>query len=214
MHHMASELIIELFGTDICFGNALKMLSFAPYDGCAFPMRIKEAAPMLREINIQPCTVDDSVILPGRLLRDTVSRGFQLASRSKYDGYEEHRMLTGSLQSSTSNLVHLDCMSKLDSESAAGLNLSESLIIELVRRNAQSLQPLFIRRIDPDDICALINGPDDSYTTYPNLHTLKLSQPGHEHTPHLAVSNGIALFPHLRYLEVGSYYPFVDDPLF
>ncbi|KAJ2069206.1 hypothetical protein GGI08_000471, partial [Coemansia sp. S2] len=37
-HHLARELVIELLAKDIYSGKALRCLSQAPYDGCAFPL--------------------------------------------------------------------------------------------------------------------------------------------------------------------------------
>ncbi|KAJ2871686.1 hypothetical protein GGH93_004621 [Coemansia aciculifera] len=52
-HHLAKELEIELEKKDIYSGNALKTLSLAPYDGCAFPLA--------RKVTIMLISVEDFI---------------------------------------------------------------------------------------------------------------------------------------------------------
>ncbi|KAJ2740319.1 hypothetical protein GGI20_005872, partial [Coemansia sp. BCRC 34301] len=149
--------------------------SVAEANVCAFVQRIKEAAPMLREIDIQPRAMDVFIPSPSRPFRDLVSRLTQLASRITYGDYEERWMPTEPLQSRTGNLVHLTFVSKSDNTWFRDLALPDGPIIQLVQRNAPSLQYLFIWNMEGTDIGSLIKGSDDSFTVYPNLHTLTLA---------------------------------------
>ncbi|KAJ2580051.1 hypothetical protein GGH95_002793, partial [Coemansia sp. RSA 1836] len=89
-----------------------------------------------------------------------------------------------------------------------------SPILQMVRQSAQTLQYLFIKAQDIEDVLGLAQDDDGHYIEYPCLATLKLGQHALSSTVLRPVTGGVILFPSLRQLSIGDLYPFGDDTLF
>ncbi|KAJ2746715.1 hypothetical protein GGI20_001136 [Coemansia sp. BCRC 34301] len=234
-HHLAKELVINVDELAVYSGEALEALSCAAFNGCAFPRartlyvsfvsdrfdkldaahlpiyanikaftkRIQDMAPMIEKILVFSSVFEQSPrISPHFGL--LASRLFQIASQIEY------------IQS-----VFADISVCLQLEPLRSLTYIDYLVegyscqsIQLARLNASTLQLLHIYSQFVADFAGLIRNPDDSYVTYPSLHTLSLRDHTDEVIAEELVFDGAIPFPSLRRLYLDSCYPFGDDVVF
>ncbi|KAJ2057351.1 hypothetical protein GGI17_005692 [Coemansia sp. S146] len=123
-HHLAKELEIELEEKDIYSGNALKTLSLAPYDGCAFPLA--------RKVTIMLISVEDFIRHndgPTNEPRTEANIGAFLADRIGYAHVDDITVPVELRLSKINDLVHIKCTV----ESVVG-NIFQ--FIQLARQNS------------------------------------------------------------------------------
>ncbi|KAJ2336879.1 hypothetical protein GGI00_000583 [Coemansia sp. RSA 2681] len=233
--HLAKELIIELDERGIYSGNTLPILSCMPNVDCAFPLvriitflvimdeepaivlskaednicafarRIKQLAPIARDIRVWPQDFDRVPSIVSFYFGSLVTYLFQLGDRVAYLHYGESDLAMALLPDKISNLVRI----KYSCQSNA------MHIAQLVRQNAPTLQYVDIDSEQDIDISGLIQAADSSsYVVYPHLAALKLWGPSYYHEQQRPVFISAIPFPCLQSLSVGRDYPFGDDTFF
>ncbi|KAJ2644380.1 hypothetical protein GGF44_000659 [Coemansia sp. RSA 1694] len=233
--HLAKELIIELDERGIYSGNILPILSHMPNvdrtfpqvriitlltimddepvsalsdaedNICTFMQRIKQLAPIARDIRVWPQDFDRDPATASAHFGSLVTYLFQLGDRVEYLHYCETYLAMALLPDRISNLVRI----KYSCRSNA------MHIAQLVRQNAPTLQYVDIDSEQDIDISGLIQAADSSsYVVYPRLAVLKLWGPSFNREQQRPVFTGTIPFPCLRSLSVGRDYPFGDDTLF
>ncbi|KAJ2055726.1 hypothetical protein GGI17_006542, partial [Coemansia sp. S146] len=233
IHHLAKTLDINIDEVSIYSGDALKMLSRAPYDGCAFPLvgkidllivtdrtlregkkakknvvafvqRVKGMAPNVNNIWVLPKDYDTPRYNSSSIYGSLVSQLFQLASRIQY--CEDMCLLIKvNLElDRIDNLVHIKYTAGSDDKSA----------IKLARQNLTTLESLIIHAAGSVNVPGIIWEGDDDFVTYPHFHTLKLSgNPGYCETLD-SVPTDVVPFPKLRCLKIDYENAFGDDVVF
>ncbi|KAJ2331312.1 hypothetical protein GGI00_003308, partial [Coemansia sp. RSA 2681] len=183
-------------------------LAYAEANICAFVQRIKQLAPMVYEIVVEPQF--EPFVYEGNtahFFSSLTSQLWQLASRAIYEAFGPYNPMTPRLETFP-NLTritydHLCCERDVGGQ-----------FVRMVRQSAQTLQYLLIRARDIDDALGLVQDDDGHYIEYPCLVTLKLHQRELPSTVSRPVTGGVILFPSLRQLSIGDFYPFGDDTLF
>ncbi|KAJ2444966.1 hypothetical protein GGF42_006146 [Coemansia sp. RSA 2424] len=233
--HLAKELIIELDERGIYSGDTLPILSCMPNvdrafplvriitflvimddepasalsdaedNICAFARRIKQLAPIARDIRVWPQDFDRVPSIVSFYFGSLVTYLFQLGDRVEYLHYGESDLAMALLPDKISNLVRI----KYNCRSNA------MHIAQLVRQNAPTLQYVDIDSEQDIDISGLIQAADSSsYVVYPRLAALKLWGPSYYHEQQRPVFISAIPFPCLQSLSVGRDYPFGDDTFF
>ncbi|KAJ2751356.1 hypothetical protein GGI19_004531, partial [Coemansia pectinata] len=232
-HHLARTLEIEIDEVSIYPGDALKMLSCAPYNGCAFPLvskidfliatdrtlregkkakknivavlqRVKEMAPNVNDIWVLPKDYDTPRYNSSSIYGSLVSQLFQLASHIQYCK-DRYLLLKVNLEfDRIDNLVHIKYTAGSDEKS----------VIKLARQNSTTLESFAIDAAGSVNITGVIWEGNDDFVTYPHLHTLKLSgNPGYCETLD-SVPADVVPFPNLRCLKIDCENTFGDDVIF
>ncbi|KAJ2067559.1 hypothetical protein GGI08_001317 [Coemansia sp. S2] len=180
----------------------------------AFVERIRQIAPLVSEIRVQPVmqgSGEQLEDLPRRdsyYFRQLVSRLFQLVGRIEYGDAVLSPISLESCLSKLCNIVHI----KYKSEESFK-NTNE--FVQLARRNAPTLQSLDIQTEDEDiDAASLFWCTDGRFVVYPCLLKLELHGPPTVRISQRQVFPGIVPFPSLRRLHVRRVYQFDDDTLF
>ncbi|KAJ2075633.1 hypothetical protein GGH13_000469 [Coemansia sp. S155-1] len=234
-HHLAKTLDIEVDEKSIYSGEALNMLSRAPYDGCAFPLvrrivfiivmdnglkednrvkrntvafiqRIRQMAPNVDDICIRPANYDYSRYDSIPIYNILATQLFQLARRIQHDGIDEA-------------LIRVEPTLELDGiynlvhiKYATGK--SNHSFIRLARLNSTTLESLIIESECGINVPGIIRKEDGDFVTYPHLHTLELTgDPEYDAMLH-PVFPGVVAFPSLRRLKIDYEYSFGDDVVF
>ncbi|KAJ2562686.1 hypothetical protein GGH95_004650, partial [Coemansia sp. RSA 1836] len=207
-HHLATTLEIVVEEEAVCSGAALRLLSCAPYDGCSFPLVRKFM------LTLSPDKLDrvdenaktDSLAAEANI-DALVQRIKQMALRVSEIGVNQYgfdRPVAANRHfDKLCDLTHIkdDCQT------------SNSLIVQLARRNSQTLRSLSIRA-EKIDVVSLIQATDGSLTTYPQLLTLKLQEDWEPDPQPGPVFSGAVPFPSLKCLRICLPYPFGDATMF
>ncbi|KAJ2860194.1 hypothetical protein GGH94_005662 [Coemansia aciculifera] len=226
-HHLAKTLDIEIDEESIYSGEALKMLSRSPYDGCAFPLvrrvvfllvtddglkegkrtktnivafvrRIKQMAPNVNDIWVQPM---DCIVT--------------FASSPSYEYGEASTLMTSVnlLPYDFRNIVYIECITG-DYNQSITVYARQSFI-ELAHQSSATLESLIIKSEPAINIPSIIRKEDGDFVTYPHLHTLKLNGYSVFDTElTYPVFTGVVPFPSLRHLQILYEYSFGDDVVF
>ncbi|KAJ2039184.1 hypothetical protein IW146_009835 [Coemansia sp. RSA 922] len=237
-HHLAKEMEIVLAEKSIYSGTVVKMLSYMPYKDCTFPMVrklrirfvrdemdnarpvnesdieanigafvqwVKRAMPGNSYIQVLPDDSDRPFAINAGRFGNLVSQLFQLVNRVQHSFHNKAGVPVRFQLDGLRDLVHINCQVLEDS----------AQFILLARQSAQTLQCFDSYFAHTGNLANLISIDDESYVSYPRLHTLKLYarstdedwtlRPGFE---------GAVPFPNLRCLSMSSTYPFGDDVLF
>ncbi|KAJ2750243.1 hypothetical protein GGI19_005217 [Coemansia pectinata] len=233
-YHLVKDLEIELEERAIYTGKALRMLSYAPYDDCVFPLVrnltlsfawdghdesdgyydrheygaaeqnvavknvsafvqwIKQKAPMVNEIRIQPGTsVHESGVVTSDYFGDLILQLYQLVDRIDLDSYDGSEVTMDIQLDKICHLTHI-------SYTSSGIG---SHFTKLIRQNASTLQSLTVVSEGKDvDICDLITNIDGSSVVFPCLLKLKLDIEFAGDILQQPVHSGPVLFPRLRHL--------------
>ncbi|KAJ2883011.1 hypothetical protein H4R27_003052 [Coemansia aciculifera] len=173
----------------------------------AFVERIKQMAPLVDEIRVQPVDCDNMPSTSDQQFGDLASRLYQLAYRVKYSCFSYTADPIWLQQDVICNLSHISYTSASDVDSTYQF-------IQLARKNALTLQSLSIECERDTGILGLGQDADGNHETYPRLHTLYLrARPSHNELRR-PVFYGAAPFPALRRLCINHNYPFDDDTFF
>ncbi|KAJ2451759.1 hypothetical protein GGF42_004183, partial [Coemansia sp. RSA 2424] len=183
-------------------------LSCAEANICAFVQRIKQLAPMVSDIIVEPQYVplvhDEYYIL---LFSKLTSQIYQVASRTGYEAFGPYIPMIPRLET----LPNLTRITYDDNWVDRDV---DDLFVRMVQQSAQTLQYLFIRARNIEDALGLVRDDDGHYIAYPCLATLRLHQREFFSTVPLLVTSGAILFPSLRHLSIDDLYPFGDDTPF
>ncbi|KAJ2505105.1 hypothetical protein IWW47_002200, partial [Coemansia sp. RSA 2052] len=179
----------------------------------AFVQLVKQMAPKVSEIRVQPAYEDDIEVHGHKSIEvdhrfsDLVSRLFQLVGSIEYGQVIDYSMPIELRLDSIHNLAHL----KLD----AGSRVDDIYqFIHLARRNAQTLQSLCMRSEEEKiDFSGLVQYADGRLVTYPCLRKLQLDTPPVVSILQQREFPGAVPFPSLRILIIKCVYPFNDDTL-
>ncbi|KAJ1884094.1 hypothetical protein LPJ71_009838, partial [Coemansia sp. S17] len=238
-HLYAKVLTVSVDVRDIYSGAALRVLSSEPYITRTFPMvrsisflfslpsateqqafiattspdaesnigafvkRVKQIATKLDKIGIILSPHDNEPPSPIQQLNDLVQQLCQQAVDIEYEVSRQPVILDQRLNG-LRNLVYVSF------DSTDG----DEQIVQLVRRNASTLQSLDVLESTITNVNGLILDDDGSYMQYPCLHTLKFSGRRGPDVPRLLVFPGAVPFPSLRKLSIGFKCLFGDDTLF
>ncbi|KAJ2831092.1 hypothetical protein GGI24_001695 [Coemansia furcata] len=232
-HHLARTLDIEIDEESIYSGEALTLLSRAPYDGCAFPLvlkiillivmdkdsavvmkprsntvafvrRIKEMAPNSNEVWVRPLYYNAPRSSSSIHYCDLVSLLFQLVGRVQYSEVSEPLAPVSLDLVGICNLVHIKC-------TTWG---KDRVFIRLAQQNSTTLESLIIHTDGDIDIAGIIKGSDSNFAVYPHLHTLKLTGYSDDGDLVHPVFTGAMPFPSLQFLSYDYNYAFSDDVFF
>ncbi|KAJ2439029.1 hypothetical protein GGF42_008099, partial [Coemansia sp. RSA 2424] len=180
----------------------------------AFVQRVKQMAPKVSEIRVQPAYDGDMEIYERKTIKgdhrfsDLVSRLFQLVGIIEYGEVIDYSMPIELRLDNICNLVHM----KLDSMARVG---DTCQFVRLARQNAQTLQYLCIwSEEEKIDVFGLVQYADGRLVTYPCLRKLQLYGLSDVTTLQQREFPGAVPFPNLRSLFVKCVYPFSDDTLF
>ncbi|KAJ2863164.1 hypothetical protein GGH94_003792 [Coemansia aciculifera] len=174
---------------------------------CDFVERIKQMAPLVGEISVQPVDNDDMLNVSNQYFGDLASRLYQLACRIEYNYhcYPEDSMR---LQLDTiRNLTHIST----STDPSIG-NVDQ--FIQLARKNALTLQSLVLKCEQDIDILSLVRDAGGNHVTYPRLLTLKLWSESESEELKRPVFHGAAPFPLLQRLTISHQCLFDDDTFF
>ncbi|KAJ2108777.1 hypothetical protein GGI16_000995 [Coemansia sp. S142-1] len=171
----------------------------------AFVQRIRNMAPLLSEVRVQPIYNGHGSEVVSGYFGDLVSQLFQLVNRI---AFHTHRNAEVPLQlklDNICNLVHIGY---------SGEGFGEQLL-QLTRLNAQTLQSLDIAYSRGMYVLGLVVDANGGCVTYPCLRKLKLSRALSVFTlPREVAFNGAAPFPNLRHLSLLPGNLFDDDTFF
>ncbi|KAJ2862286.1 hypothetical protein GGH94_004371 [Coemansia aciculifera] len=168
----------------------------------ALVRRIKQMAPLLREVEVECKRFGMEGATEARFFETLLVQLLRLTPRivlrTPRDNDPVNLLVRG-----ISNLVHIDI--ELD-----GIEL----IAQLARRNAATLQTLSIKTRGHGLASEFVKNADGDYVSYPRLSVLKLElYPEFERHECPALPSAVP-FPNLRLLRLNGYYPFGDDVLF
>ncbi|KAJ2465624.1 hypothetical protein GGI03_002561, partial [Coemansia sp. RSA 2337] len=169
----------------------------------AFVKRVKQIATKLEKIGIIISPHDNGPPSPVQQLNDLVQQLCQQAVDIEYEVSRQPVILDQRLNG-LRNLVYVSFDSTDGGEQ----------IVQLVRRNASTLQSLDVLESTLTNVNGLILNDDGGYMQYPCLHTLKFSGRRGPDVPRLLVFPGAVPFPNLRKLSIGLKCLFGDDTLF
>ncbi|KAJ2834927.1 hypothetical protein GGI24_000116 [Coemansia furcata] len=232
-HHLAKTLDIEIDEESIYSGEALTMLSLAPYGNCAFPLvrriiflialeegfregteianntatfvqRIKQMAPSVDNIWVRPLDCDGPRYNSNYIYDSLISQLFQLADRVQYSEISEPLGPMNLDLVGICNLVHIQCTVGDNGKS----------VIMLAHQNSTKLESLIINTGHILDVPSIIRDEHGDFVTYSRLHTLKLSGYSSYDKDTYPVFDGAVPFPSLRCLKLECEYTFGDDVLF
>ncbi|KAJ2102024.1 hypothetical protein GGI09_001438 [Coemansia sp. S100] len=229
--HFAKDLKIELGMPGICSGQALKMLSSGPYNGCSFPL-----VRSLTFTFIPPPWRRRNYIVASRLRTNTnisalVQRIKVMAPRldkvnvavHEYSPYrsqstiQDFSSLVSQLFQLASRIeynthiettpmeLQLNNIRNLVHINCTCFNSSDEAV-QLARQSASTLQVLIIKMHQATGISGLVQDSDGKYAEYPCLHTLKLEYHRELRLSQRPVFGGR--------LVIKADYPFGDDTLF
>ncbi|KAJ2459518.1 hypothetical protein GGF42_001416 [Coemansia sp. RSA 2424] len=171
----------------------------------AFLQRIKQMAPKLGEIAVQPTPFRYPPRSSSSYFGDLVSRLFQLMDRIAYSNSDTPSVPAELQQSRICNLTHI----------TYSTSLNHGPFVQLTQRNALTLQSLVIGQPEEVHLGDFVEKADGSgYIAYPRLLTLKLLGLPEVDEPQLRVFPGVEPFPNLRCIHMDVVYPFGDDTLF
>ncbi|KAJ2334931.1 hypothetical protein GGI00_001619, partial [Coemansia sp. RSA 2681] len=175
---------------------------------CAFVQRIKQLAPMVNEIVVEPQYVpfvyDEYYTL---LFSKLTSQIYQVASRTGYEAFGPYILMIPQLET-LPNLTRITYDDNWDDRDVNGL------FVRMVQQSAQTLQYLFVRARNIEDALGLVQDDDGHYIAYPCLAMLRLHQREFFSTVTRPVTSGVIPFPSLRHLSIDDIYPFGDDTPF
>ncbi|KAJ2800042.1 hypothetical protein H4S07_005277, partial [Coemansia furcata] len=232
-HRLARTLDIEIDEESIYSGEALTLLSRAPYDGCAFPLvlkiillivmdkdsavvtkprsntvafvqRIKEMTPNANDVWVRPLYYNAPRSRSSIHYCDLVSLLFQLVGRVQYSEISEPFVPVSLDLVGICNLVHIKCTTEGD----------DRAFIRLAQQNSTTLESLTIHTDGDIDIAGIIKGSESNFAVYPHLHTLKLSGYSDDGDLVHPVFTGAMPFPSLQFLSYDYNYAFSDDVFF
>ncbi|KAJ2459668.1 hypothetical protein GGF42_001324, partial [Coemansia sp. RSA 2424] len=234
-HHLAKNLTIVIDEWSIYTGEALEILSSAPYGECAFPqvyslvfLFVSDRFDMCTSVDL-PLSVNVRAFL--QQIRNTAPKiGRILLSPNPLEDQPSVTPYFGLLVSQLFQLAdrinyfwsmyncgplrllpELLCNLVHISLSVDGYNCQS---IHLARQNAPTLQSLTLISLFVANFAGLIQSPDGSYVSYPALHTLNLRDETEDEIAKHVFFKDIVPFPRLRLLCLFSCYPFGDDVLF
>ncbi|KAJ2840321.1 hypothetical protein FBU31_000513 [Coemansia sp. 'formosensis'] len=172
----------------------------------AFVERIKEMAPLVSSICLEPnrtYVLNESNNLN---LNDLVSQLFRLATRVEYTGVDDSAVPVKLQLQGIRDLVYIKYT----------ITSNDDDVMHLVRQNAPTLQSLDMEYKLDTGLAGLFQNAKGDNVTYPYLHTLKLKlcEIPSFHDRVLSVSRGFVPFPSLRHIRTKGNYPFSDDTLF
>ncbi|KAJ2489744.1 hypothetical protein IWW37_003729 [Coemansia sp. RSA 2050] len=171
---------------------------------CAFVRRVKEMAPMLREISIEVDNNYELAEITTPHFGFLVMQLSQLASRFEYSDYGDSFVLTKFPIEGVCNLVSIKCHFEVD----------DNQFTILARQNAMTLEYLSLESIPDAIISSLVQSSEGHSVAYPHLQSLKLCVFSNTGRLLLPAFPGAALFPRLVTLILPKFYPFGDDLLF
>ncbi|KAJ2074827.1 hypothetical protein GGH13_001049 [Coemansia sp. S155-1] len=167
----------------------------------AFIERIKQMAPMVREIEVECGEIYVDKYPETEYFKTLLVRLFQLTPRVVHRIRDEAAPVD-LLADGIFNLVHIDIESQ---------NIDP--IAQMARQSAMTLQYLAIETRGYGDATGLIRDADDDYIEYPRLRVLKLEHYSGKFMDGKPVFPDAAPFPSLRVLRISDY-PFGDDVVF
>ncbi|KAJ2749691.1 hypothetical protein GGI19_005528, partial [Coemansia pectinata] len=175
---------------------------------CAFVQRVKQMVRLSNDITVDlpnvPANLHSSF---QNLLGSFVAQFYQSASRVKHF-YGGHTIPMLQHSGSIDSLVYFTYESRNETADTS------VLLMQLVQRNASTLQYLDLDLKKAVDMTGLIRDAGDNYTKYPCLVTLKLEVGEYWNDSLPRVASDVVLFPNLRHLSILEDYPFSDDILF
>ncbi|KAJ2074086.1 hypothetical protein GGH13_001556 [Coemansia sp. S155-1] len=237
-HHLAKEIVIEVSDQAVYSGEALKLLSQEPYDGCAFPLARTltfaivtdedEGGDGMSSLAVAAATISVFVQRVKRMAPVATKIGVRPSGFARPHYVTGH--LFGILVSQLFQLVSIvEYISYFDSHVPVVLQLdsirnlshiryafesSVDQLIQLARLNAPTLQSLTIESETDIDVSGLLRDDYGNYVTYPHLLLLKLWDLGAHVAPQRLAFKGAVPFPSLRVLRMWLSHSFEDDTFF
>ncbi|KAJ2056267.1 hypothetical protein GGI17_006285 [Coemansia sp. S146] len=242
-HHLAKDITIILDERTVYSGEALEMVSRAPYDGCSFPLARKITFtfvlektdrvdknnwndPLIAEANIGAFVerIKQMAPLAGTIIVRPASRDDIPSISNQHFGYLASRLYQLAYRIeciyNPSNVdpirLQLDMVCNLTYVSYTSWSDVDSTyqFSQLARINARTLQSLGFHCRHYIDILRLVQDTGGNDVTYPRLLALKLCSVSNSNALKRPVFHGAAPFPILRRLRINLECPFDDATFF
>ncbi|KAJ2028529.1 hypothetical protein IWW57_002107 [Coemansia sp. S610] len=236
-HHLAKELTIELEEWAVYDGHALRKLTLAPFERCAFPLvrSITFHFMMYKPLEFDTHNPPESGAAIGALVErikqmapmlDEIRVATKVYGRPPDEASEEFSSFVSQFYQIASR-VQYGCATEFSLSVELQLKGICDLVhinykvddngqqfAQLARLNASTLQSL-VARCDLDiGVADLIRKTPRTFMKYPCLHTLKLIEYGTSKTQRRITFKGAVPFPKLRCLYVKLAWPVNDDTFF
>ncbi|KAJ2061202.1 hypothetical protein GGI17_003237 [Coemansia sp. S146] len=237
-HHSAKDVTVFLDERTVYSGEALAMVSRAPYDGCTFPLARKIAFTFSKEkkdVMNDPLLVGANIVtfverikqmvpLVGEIsvllvdcddMPSIADQHFgDLASRLYQLAYRvEYSYILDVVDSMRLQLDMIHNLTYLSYNSDSSIGDAYQFV-QLSQRNALTLQSLILECEHDIDILGLVQDAGGNHVTYPHLLTLKLWATSDTDEPRQPQFRGAAPFPTLRRLCINLDSTFDDDIFF
>ncbi|KAJ2041580.1 hypothetical protein IW146_000716 [Coemansia sp. RSA 922] len=173
----------------------------------AFVQRVKQMAPLVGEIRVQPGYRDNSSSIPSQYFDHLASRLYQLANRVDYGNIS---YLADTLRLQLDMICHLTYLG-CSSGSSIG-NVSQ--FIQLARKNALTLQSLILGCRQNINVLGLVQDAEGNHVAYPRLKYLNLWSMTDTDEPNRPQFHSAGPFPILQRLRINLYCSFDDDTFF
>ncbi|KAJ2885178.1 hypothetical protein H4R27_001549 [Coemansia aciculifera] len=242
-HHLAKDVTVFLDERTVYSGEALEVISRAPYAGCPFSLArkvafifVKEATDradediwndLLRaEANIDAFVNRIKLIAPlvAEIRVQPADRGGMPSISNQHFSDLASRLYQTAhcveygygLDVADSMRLQLDIICNLTHISYASSSSIASTyqFLQLARKNALTLQSLRFACEDDMDILGLVQDAEGNHVAYPRLLALDLRAVSDADELRRPVFQGTAPFPALRRLHIHLECPFDDDTLF
>ncbi|KAJ2873894.1 hypothetical protein GGH93_002856 [Coemansia aciculifera] len=239
-HFLCREIRIKVDAPTILEGKALKLLSTAPYNGCAFHWARKLIVDIVTDRSYDeddgrlPPDAYDNVLTFARRIKEMAPRVSEVSLDigdadgnlttiiGKHTCFLLLNLSTIARKTLFTNgckqLVACPDLALVCKLSCIDCNIDEdsSGVLQLARLNALTLQTINIWSYYEVDISGLIRDDDndENYVVYPYLRTLEIYV---AHVPAISqrlTFKGAVPFPSLWNLILRSYYPLGDDVVF
>ncbi|KAJ2733601.1 hypothetical protein IW152_002971 [Coemansia sp. BCRC 34962] len=243
MPRLAKDVTVFLAEQAVYSGEALEIVSCAPYNGCAFPLArvltfvFVDGVEGRMDNDIGTDSIRAKATIDGFVGR--IQQMAPLANKirvklafhndassvtSRHFDYLVSRLYQLSccigygfgLEDDDPVQLHLGMISNLSQIAYTSESETGSIgqFVQLARMSASTLQSLNLQCEHGIDVLGLVQDSDGNCITFPHLLSLKLHAAFHSNNPARPVFHGAAPFPVLRKLHADLECPFGDDTFF
>ncbi|KAJ2469309.1 hypothetical protein GGI03_000454 [Coemansia sp. RSA 2337] len=173
----------------------------------AFVRRVKQMAPLAGKISVQLSGYYDMSRVGNQNFGELISRLYQLVSHVEYVDLQHMGETIPLRLDAVCRLTHVSCIS--------GFGIGNvSQFVQLVRKNALTLQSLILECRQHINVLGLVQDAEGNHVVYPRLITLKVSLGSDIDGLKSPVFHGGAPFSTLRRLHIKLANPFNNDTFF
>ncbi|KAJ2896531.1 hypothetical protein IWW38_001996 [Coemansia aciculifera] len=233
--YLAKKIRIRVDERGIYSGEALEVLTQAPFEVCAFPLARSlmfafGTDPVYNDMALDSLQIDTNIRLFAQRVKKISPAVKEIGVVIEQDASDGSHPCLGRLVShlfqSVSRIV-LDIRPVLIASVVLQLDWIRNLThmtyttdtlgqqpVELVRQNASTLEYLVLTYGQESVDSSLFASPDGGSVAFPHLHTLKMLCASFDSDEPRRISTDGILFPRLCSLKLNCHYPFGDDTIF